>query len=190
VRDHWCKQSNGFLVRTFFVHAGHRNNRQQQLVDPSLCFFHSFGMPVNMLPADVPSNSAPLDKRPSLEHILNSGLTLAPEVEDSLQRISIRDCSVSTSTTMTTLDVSTSTKRCSNHGRSWGEFLEALIAYTQVHGHCNVPYYYAIDRNLGEWVNKQRKSRSSLPQNQKDILDSVGFDWQSTQERICKKYFV
>ena len=95
-----------------------------------------------------------------------------------------------TTTTMTTIDSSNaSAKKWSKGNRTWEDTLEALVAYKQMHGHCNVPYYNEADRHLGEWVNRQRKCSGNLTQTQKDMLDSIGFDWQSTQERVCKCYF-
>lgn len=57
------------------------------------------------------------------------------------------------------------------------------------HNHCNVPFYYNQDRNLGDWVSKQRKNRAELSSEQRDLLDGIGFDFVSTQERIWNEKF-
>jgi Helicase associated domain len=185
MRDHWGEQqSNGILVRTLIVYSFVHD------IKSLTCHIARKLMSVNMQPATVPYNTTPLGKTSSLEGNAEFGISLPPAVvEDSLRRISSSDCSVSTTTTITTLDSSrASNKRPSKDNRTWEDFVETLIAYRYQHGHCNVPYYYEPDRNLGEWVNRQRKTFSTLPQNQKNMLDSIGFNWQSTQERLCKKY--
>ncbi|CAB9509844.1 helicase [Seminavis robusta] len=106
-----------------------------------------------------------------------------PPVERNARRVSMSDDSVTTQV----VEVSNkkrSKKNSTKNLRSWEEMFSALQEYKDHHGHCNVPYYDKVDRHLGEWVNKQRKSRDSLPKNLRDALDSIGFDWQSTQDRI------
>ena len=77
---------------------------------------------------------------------------------------------------------------CSGNGRGrdWDDMFAALVAYKEVYGHTNCPYYYEEDRALGDWVHKQRKHSSQLEPEQADKLNSIGFDWSSTQERLCK----
>ena len=77
--------------------------------------------------------------------------------------------------------------------RPWNESFSLLVAYREKYGHCNTPYYYAPDRYLGDWVAKQRKNRDNpklLSQEQRDRLDEIGFEWCSTQDRICECSFI
>ena len=83
-------------------------------------------------------------------------------------------------------------KRCLNSsqgngkGRTWEQSFAALVAYKDMTGHTNCPYYYENDRSLGDWVNRQRKEKNLLTAEQREQLTSIGFDWSSTQERLCK----
>lgn len=76
--------------------------------------------------------------------------------------------------------------------RPWLESFGLLQAYKKEHGHCNTPYYYEPDRALGNWVAKQRKHRDKpklLSIEQRGLLEGLGFEWCSTQERIWNEKF-
>jgi hypothetical protein len=70
-----------------------------------------------------------------------------------------------------------------NRRRIWDETYEALTAYKNKHGDCDVPQRYNEDKRLGAWVGKQRKERKKLSTGQRKRLDHLGFDWAARQER-------
>jgi hypothetical protein len=71
----------------------------------------------------------------------------------------------------------------SKHNRTWDEFYEALSAYKEQHGDCEVPQRYKLDGVLGAWVGNQRREREKLSSDQRKRLDHLGFDWRTRQER-------
>jgi hypothetical protein len=70
-----------------------------------------------------------------------------------------------------------------NRKRTWDEIYEALTAYKEQHGDCEVPQRYTEDRRLGAWVGNQRRDREKLSAGQRKRLDDLGFDWRTRQER-------
>ncbi|MEM7561159.1 MAG: helicase associated domain-containing protein [Planctomycetota bacterium] len=97
------------------------------------------------------------------------------------------DASITTSGSLDTADTGAALRKqpCIMKGRTWDQYFEALKAFKMEKGHANVPYYHK-DRALGEFVNKCRKNPSAMTWSQCAKLDSIGFDWSSTQERLCK----
>jgi hypothetical protein len=71
-----------------------------------------------------------------------------------------------------------------NHRRTWDEFYEALTAYKEKHGDCDVPQRYTEDRKMGAWVGNQRRYLEKLSSGQRKRLDDLGFDWRTRQERL------
>jgi DUF2075 family protein len=71
----------------------------------------------------------------------------------------------------------------SNKKRTWDESYEALTAYKEQHGDCDVPHRYTEDQRMGEWVGKQRRDLEKLSSDQCKRLDDLGFDWRTRQER-------
>jgi hypothetical protein len=55
---------------------------------------------------------------------------------------------------------------------AWDKMFVLLVAYREVHGHCNVPY---DDGPLGKWVRTQR-ARCSIPE-RRARLTAIGFCW-------------
>ena len=62
-------------------------------------------------------------------------------------------------------------------GDTWHTRLRELVDFKREHGHANVPQQYPPNPSLGIWVNKQRRSRSSLSEEKLDSLYAAGFDW-------------
>jgi len=68
---------------------------------------------------------------------------------------------------------------------SWEERLEALKAFKNEHGHCDVPQAYPKDVALGKWVSKQRDfyrfltqgKPTRMTQERVDKLNELGFRW-------------
>ena len=68
--------------------------------------------------------------------------------------------------------------------RQWAGMFSRLVDYKQQHGHCKVPYKFAQDKKLGQWVVNQRYRMRQLPANdpRRQMLDSIGFHWGADVE--------
>jgi hypothetical protein len=74
-----------------------------------------------------------------------------------------------------------------SHGAMWEDHrLAELRAFSDAHGHCNVPIDYPQNRALGIWVKGQRRqymlflksqSQSTMTAEQVLKLNGLGFDW-------------
>jgi len=58
---------------------------------------------------------------------------------------------------------------------SFDQRLQDLQAYKAQHGNCWVPYAYAPNPSLGEWVADMRGRQLKLKKDQRQALDQVGF---------------
>ena len=56
----------------------------------------------------------------------------------------------------------------------WRNQFLKLQQFQQTHGHCLVPQE---DPVLGQWVNRQRRSLPKLSNEQRSLLESIGFQW-------------
>ena len=66
---------------------------------------------------------------------------------------------------------------------AWEEGFNKLIEFEEAEGHCIVSSNFKLGRyNLGTWVRNQRRKRDSLPINQRQKLDSLGFVWNTFDE--------
>jgi len=63
------------------------------------------------------------------------------------------------------------------------ETLRRLKAFRKQNGHCNVPYKYAADLKLAEWVRHRRLDRRKgrLAPDLVSALDALGFDWNPSE---------
>ena len=62
--------------------------------------------------------------------------------------------------------------------RTWQESFEALKRYKDKHGDTFVPIHTCKeDPALGGWVNHQRSKKEKLSEEQRQLLDSIGFAW-------------
>ena len=72
-----------------------------------------------------------------------------------------------------------------SHAAVWDERIQELKEYKRVHGHCNVPIRYLENRQLADWVKRQRKQYrlhrddkpTSLTKTRIDRLEAIGFEW-------------
>ena len=69
----------------------------------------------------------------------------------------------------------------------WNERLKQLIEYKEDHGDCLVPIKYEHNKELGQWVSRQRREykkwlkdreKSQLTRERIDILEDNGFKWE------------
>lgn len=71
----------------------------------------------------------------------------------------------------------------------WHERYQELIRYRGEHGHCNVPYKWAQNPALAQWVKRQRHQyklkhmgkHSNLSDDREDLLRRIGFVWDSRE---------
>ncbi len=63
---------------------------------------------------------------------------------------------------------------------SWDMWLAVLQEFIKIYGHCDVPYRYANNRGLGDWVKRQRISFRKKTLLKKHIrkLNGVNFKWE------------
>mmetsp|Transcript_54811 Transcript_54811/g.82968 ORF Transcript_54811/g.82968 Transcript_54811/m.82968 type:complete len:306 (-) Transcript_54811:118-1035(-) len=77
--------------------------------------------------------------------------------------------------------------KCQYHYDPWKDRHKELLAYIEEHGDCNVPYHYASNPKLSQWIKRQRhhyrlKERgeySNLVDERQALLDAAGFVWDS-----------
>ena len=63
---------------------------------------------------------------------------------------------------------------------AWDKMFDALLAYRQRHGHCNVPSNWPNNPQLATWCSSQRSKylRNKLPAERVQRLADVGFVWK------------
>jgi hypothetical protein len=56
----------------------------------------------------------------------------------------------------------------------------ALTNYRETYGHCDVPFRWRENPNLGQWVATQRAARKKVRLDQEQIrrLESLGLRWR------------
>lgn len=73
--------------------------------------------------------------------------------------------------------------------KTWEKGFLSLAAFKKKNGHTAVPYRCPDDPGLGTWVARQRKVKEDLTQVQRDRLEALGFEWESTQDRAWMNKF-
>jgi hypothetical protein len=68
---------------------------------------------------------------------------------------------------------------------SWAEMVAALKEYKDRHGDCRVPQRWMGNRQLADWVARQRADRKQrrISPEREQALDSLGFDWDPIVSR-------
>ena len=64
----------------------------------------------------------------------------------------------------------------------WKNMFDLVVAYKEKHGHCVVPAIYKGEGNktsLGRWVGRQRERRHKLSDEQRTMLEDIGFVWNA-----------
>lgn len=66
---------------------------------------------------------------------------------------------------------------------TWGERYSQLAAFKEKHGHCDVPFKWSKNPQLGGWVSRQRRFKKSgdLPPDREERLNEIGFRWQEVE---------
>lgn len=66
---------------------------------------------------------------------------------------------------------------------------ESIVEFKKKNGHINIPYRCEENRPLGAFCAKVRKAQDELTQDQRDRLNSVGFCWETTQDRLWNEKY-
>jgi len=63
--------------------------------------------------------------------------------------------------------------------QQWRKMCEALIAYKNEHGDCNVPYRWPENLRLAQWIEsiRHRRKQTKLTEERIEQLDAIGFVW-------------
>jgi superfamily II DNA or RNA helicase len=72
----------------------------------------------------------------------------------------------------------------------WEEMVQALVAFRQMHGHCNVPARYPENPQLGTWLDVVRQSRKegTLSPDRIARLEALGVAW-NMRDRLWEDMF-
>ena len=62
----------------------------------------------------------------------------------------------------------------------WEAMFQALVAFKDEHGHCNVPGSYQPNPKLAKWCSWQRtnKRKGRLSEERVGLLEAIGFVWK------------
>jgi superfamily II DNA or RNA helicase len=66
----------------------------------------------------------------------------------------------------------------------WEDSYLQLLYFKEENGHCNVPYDYPDNPQLGKWVSRQRQRKKSgklLPERER-LLEEIGFNWGNERD--------
>jgi hypothetical protein len=68
---------------------------------------------------------------------------------------------------------------------------EQLVEFKKQNGHCDVPYNYAENRQLGIWVGNQRYKRKQnrLPPEHERLLNELGFTWEDVEHDVWNERY-
>lgn len=67
--------------------------------------------------------------------------------------------------------------------RTWHESFQALVQYKERHGNTNVPVRYLEDSALANWVRYQQRNQESLPNEKRQRLKCIGFQFGARNDR-------
>jgi len=78
----------------------------------------------------------------------------------------------------------------------WDTRLQELLDFKKTHGHCNVPNVFPLNPQLAQWVKRQRYQhklkaqgkRNTLTDARKQVLDMVGFVWDSHEAAWAERW--
>ena len=92
---------------------------------------------------------------------------------------------------------SSSTKESQIRNKEWNLRYEELITYKATYGDCLVPYNWPQNKQLANWVKRQRyqynqmkqfNQHTTLTEKRIDMLNSIGFTWNSHDASWEDKY--
>lgn len=66
-----------------------------------------------------------------------------------------------------------------NSEQLWLQRMAELAEYRSRYGNCVVPQRWTENQALGRWVAKQRRRRWELPEERRERLDALGFEWSA-----------
>lgn len=66
----------------------------------------------------------------------------------------------------------------------WMKMYDALIDFKQKFGHTRVPFQWAENHKLADWVYRTRVNKDSLEVQKVELLDDIGFDWSLSRRNV------
>ncbi len=78
---------------------------------------------------------------------------------------------------------------------AWNNSYQKLLEFKKINGHCNVSRFDEGYKELGQWVGRQRITKSKLTKKKYQKLEDVGFDWGYSLEKwdtlyeLLKRYY-
>jgi len=93
--------------------------------------------------------------------------------------------------------LSTTSTKMPTKTATWKDRFEQLLTFRAIQGHVNVPYDYAENPALAQWVKRQRHQRklldegrhSNLTPYRLEQLESIGFCWDSRQAHWLDRFY-
>lgn len=80
-------------------------------------------------------------------------------------------------------------KKVYKQRKTFEERCQALKEFKDAHGHINVPYAYQGDRSLGEWVKDVRRGHLKVTMDQRKVLNSHGFIWETRHNKREREWY-
>ena len=72
-----------------------------------------------------------------------------------------------------------------NYSNQWWEAsFQELVDYKRFHGDYYVPQKYKADPQLGRWVARQRHGNSTMNEERRKRLNSIGFTWKVCRHQL------
>merc|ERR1719491_2418857 len=71
----------------------------------------------------------------------------------------------------------------------WEIMFEELRKFKEREGHCNVPYLFSDNLELGKWVSKERGQRLKISKERASELESIGFTWVTNPDAVWEIMF-
>ncbi len=75
-----------------------------------------------------------------------------------------------------------------NAATRWFYNYYLLKQFYEVHGHTDLPFHHAEDPRLGAWVNRQKKQKDKLTDQQIALLGQLNFTWQTEDANYLKRW--
>jgi len=69
---------------------------------------------------------------------------------------------------------------------AWEAMFQALVAFKGKQGHCNVPFGWSENPELGTWVSNQRQTfrKGKLSEERVARLEALGFEWDRIKKHV------
>jgi hypothetical protein len=72
--------------------------------------------------------------------------------------------------------------------KKFDDWVVQLKEFKALHGHCSVPYRYEPNPKLGEWVKDVRRGHTKISMEQRKLLNTLGFNWETKRNRFQREW--